>query len=346
MKDELKIISVDDNLVNLMLMESFAEVLGYEVSSFENPKKALDYVSQNGFDLAFVDYMMPDMDGVTLIKELRQYDTLAPIIMVTAVNDDDDVKIKALEAGATDFLTKPLNAVEFNARFKNLLDLRIGQLKIHNKALLLQDEIQKATETIRNRELEALNLLAKAAEFRDENTGNHILRVGKYSKLIAKGCGEDEKFQDMIFSASPLHDIGKIGISDSILNKPGKLTEEEMNIMKTHSYIGYNILKDAESPYVKMGAEISLYHHEKYNGQGYPNGVSGNDIPISSRIVAVADVFDALTSKRPYKDAWPLEKAFNLLIEEKNKHFDPVLVDCFIENKDEITKIFNKYNNL
>ncbi len=345
MKDNLKIISVDDNIVNLMLLESLAEVAGYKVKNFENPVEALEYISKNGIDLAFVDFMMPDMDGITLIKEIRKINNLAPIIMVTAVGDDDQVKVKALEAGATDFLTKPLNTVEFNARFQNLLNLRMGQLKVENKALLLQDEIDKATQTIKNRELEALSLLAKAAEYRDEDTGNHIHRVANYSKLIAENYGLDEKFQEMLFFAAPLHDIGKIGISDDILNKPGRLNDEEMTTMKKHPYIGYNILKNADSPYVKLGAEISLYHHEKYDGTGYPNQISGSEIPLSGRIVAIADVFDALTSKRPYKEAWELEKAFDLLVSEKGKHFDPELVDCFINANEKIIKIYKTFND-
>ena len=342
--ENMKILSIDDNKTNLLIIESYAKNLSLQIDSFLEPKEGLFSSKNIEYDLVIVDYMMPEMNGLEFIQEFRKINIETPIIMLTAVGDDMQLQIKALEYGANDFLSKPINAPAFKARIINSLNLRKCQLLLKNKALLLQEEVDKAVFRLKESEHETLQILGKAAEYKDPETNAHTQRVAHYCKLLANACGLDEKLQDIIFYASPFHDIGKIGIADRILLKPAKLDEDEYEIMKKHSQIGYEILKGSKSKYLKAGGVIAYNHHEKYDGTGYPNGLKGENIPIFGRITAIADVFDALTSKRPYKKAWSIDEAFNLLLEEKGKHFDPVLVDLFIENKEDVMNINNIFS--
>ena len=341
--ENMKILSVDDNKTNLLIIESYAKILNLQIKSYLNPKEALLDSFENEYDLIIVDYMMPEVNGLDFIQSFRSRNQSTPIIMLTAVGDDMALQIKALEYGANDFLSKPINAPVFKARIINMMKLRKSQLLIENKALLLQEEVEKATKRLKESEYETLETLGKSAEYKDPETNAHTQRVAHYCKLLAKSCGLDENLQDIIFYASPLHDLGKIGIADNILLKPAKLSQEEFEVMKTHTTIGYEILKRSKSKYLKAGAVIANSHHEKYDGTGYPNRLKGDDIPILGRITAIADVFDALTSVRPYKKAWELEDAFGFLITEKEKHFDPKLVDLFIENKNEVIEINHRF---
>ncbi len=227
-----------------------------------------------------------------------------------------------------------------------MLKLREYQLKISNRAKWLEDEVKKATMEIENREEEIIFRLSRAAEYRDDDTGQHIKRMAFYSYTIAQALNLDNKFTEMILKASPMHDVGKIAIPDEILLKPGKLTKEEFEIIKTHTLSGYKILENSDIELLKLSAEIALTHHEKFNGKGYPNELKGNKIPLSGRICAVADVFDALTSKRPYKDPWPVEKALNLLKEERGNHFDPDCIDAFFNVLNKISEIKEMDNEL
>ena len=341
--ENMKILSIDDNKTNLLIIESYAKILNLEIESFLNPKEALEASFENEYDLVIVDYMMPEINGLEFIQSFRQNNQNTPIIMLTAVGDDMELQIKALEYGANDFLSKPINAPAFKARIINMLKLRKSQLLLQDKALLLQDEVNSATIRLKESEHETLQMLGKSAEYKDPETNAHTQRVAYYCKLLARAYGLDENLQDIIFYASPFHDLGKIGIPDNILLKPGKLDDDEFTIMKQHASIGYEILKGSKSKYLKAGGVIAYNHHEKYDGTGYPNGLKGESIPIFGRITAVADVFDALTSSRPYKKAWSLEEAFDFLIEEKSVHFDPKLVDLFLENKNEVINIHNKF---
>lgn len=340
------IISVDDNRVNLLLIEHLAAAIGHSVKSFLNPFDALEYIRNNDIDVALVDYMMPGMNGVELTKLLKSVQPDVPVIMITAVQDDKSVKIGAFEAGATEFLTKPIDPTEFKARLSNILSIRKYRRMLFERAVSLQSEVEKATEMIRAREFEALSLLGRVAEYRDEETGEHILRVGHYSRIIAEGMKCKDDFSSMLFHIATLHDIGKIAVSDTILNKPGKLTAEEFDAMKKHTVFGYDILKKAESPYIRDGAEIAMYHHERYDGAGYPEGLSGEDIPLGARIVSLADVFDALTSKRPYKEAWPFDVALDYIIQEKRKHFDPGIVDAFLKGVEQVRAVYFDHKNV
>ena len=342
--ENMKIISIDDNKTNLLIIESYAKNLSLQIDSFLEPKEALVASSNIEYDLVIVDYMMPEINGLEFIQEFRKNNPEIPIIMLTAVGDDMQLQIKALEYGANDFLSKPINAPAFKARIINMLKLRKSQLLLKDKAMLLQEEVDKATFRLKESEHETLQMLGKTAEYKDPETNAHTQRVSHYCKILARAYGLDENLQDIIFYASPFHDLGKIGIPDRILLKPGKLDADEYEIMKKHSQIGYEILKGSKSKYLKAGGVIAYNHHEKYDGTGYPNGLRGQSIPIFGRITAIADVFDALTSIRPYKKAWSVDEAFNLLIEEKNRHFDPILVDLFIKNKEDVMNIHNKFS--
>lgn len=341
MSIKMNIVSVDDNTVNLLLIEALTKDLGMNIKSFTSAEAALEFIENgNPADIILTDYMMPDMHGVDFIKLIRTTNSEIPIVMITAVTDDNVLKIKALEEGATEFLNKPLNPTEFKARLNNLANLRKAQLLLKDRALLLEEEVRKSVRVIEEREHEALFVLGRASDYKDPETGLHISRVAAYSVLIVKAMGGSIAEQEIMFHAAPLHDIGKIGIPDEILLKPGKYTSEEYDIMQKHPLIGYEMLKTAKSSYLRKGAEIALSHHEKYNGTGYPNKLKGEEIPLSGRILAVADVFDALTTERPYKKAWSVEDAIGLLEREKGQHFDPKIVDIFIQHIDDVKKIY------
>jgi len=293
-----------------------------------------------------VDYMMPEMDGIEFITQFQsiQKEVMIPIIMVTA-NDQSDVRYKALEIGATDFLNKPIDKTEFMIRVKNLLALRSSQMKLADQTLWLKDEVLKATQEIRNREQEIIFRLTKAAEYRDPETGGHIKRMAHYSRHIAMQLGMSAEEQNLILEAAPMHDIGKVGIPDSILLKPGKLDPLEFDIMKEHAQYGYDILNGSQSKLMQLGAEIALSHHEKYDGSGYPNGLKDDSISIYGRIIAVADVFDALTSERPYKKAWSIDDAISFLRENSGTHFDRSCVYAFLQDMDEVLRIKERFRD-
>ncbi len=335
------IVLIDDIQLNLTLLWHLVKRIdGYKPLNFLDPKEALEWCMDNEYELVVVDYMMPEMDGIEFIKRLKSnpgHEDI-PVLMVTA-NDEVDVRHTALEAGATDFLTKPIDKVEFMIRVRNMLSLRDHQCKLSDKAQWLEDEVQKATCEIREREEELIHRLSKAAEYRDPETGGHIKRMSWYSKHIAAQLGFSLTRQSLVLEAAPMHDIGKVGIPDAILLKPGRLEVVEFELMKDHARIGYEILSGSTSQLMQIGAEIALTHHEKYDGTGYPCGLKGEDISIYGRIIAVADVFDALTSSRPYKKAWPIENAIEFLKENSGKHFDPTCVAAFFKDWDDVLAI-------
>jgi putative two-component system response regulator len=291
-----------------------------------------------------VDYMMPDIDGLEFIQRFRTLPQCSdiPILMITA-NDQKQVRYRALDSGANDFLAKPVDKVEFLARAKNMLSLSSARRKLADHAQWLASEVRKATEVILQRERDTVFRLCKAAEYRDPETGAHILRMAHYSQLIAKNLGLPIEQQELLLEAAPMHDLGKVGITDNILLKPGKLDAAEFEIMKQHAAFGYELLKDSTSRVLQAGAEIALGHHEKFDGSGYPQGLRGELIPLFSRIVAVADVFDALTSERPYKKAWTLEQAVDFLNAGAGSHFDPQCVQAFLNGFDEVLAIRERY---
>ncbi len=339
---------VDDQSTSRAILEQVVRSLDERVmvEGFVRPVDAVVWATRHVADLVLVDYMMPEMDGIEFCKRLRAlpgYEHV-PIMMVT-VHDDRTVRYAALDAGITDFLTKPVDARECLARCRNLLMLRRQHLALEDRRRLLEGMVEEATREIRDREKETLLRLARAGEFRDEETGYHLLRMARYSRLIAQAIGLDREETETIELAAPLHDIGKIGISDQILLKPGKLDQDEWDVMQRHPVIGHEILKGSASKYVRMGALIALGHHEKYDGSGYPNGLEGDHIALCARVVAVADVYDALTSVRPYKAAWPSADAFEYLRSQRGRHFDPQLVDAFLGKRDEVVRIQHEWRD-
>lgn len=341
----MRILIIDDTQLNITLLQYLVKKIPEcESVAFTDPHQALDWCRDNEPDLVVVDYMMPEMDGIVLTQKFRALANYAdiPVLMVTA-NSETAVRHNALTSGVTDFLNKPLDNIEFIARANNMLALRQSQKKLRNHADWLADEVSKATAKILERERETIFCLSKAAEFRDPETGAHIIRMAHYSKHIARILNLPVDQQDLLLEAAPMHDVGKVGIADAILLKPGKLTEAEFTIMKQHTSIGYALLKVGGSPLLKVAAEIANTHHEKFDGTGYPQGLAGTAIPLFGRIVAVADVFDALTSERPYKKAWSVEKASELLREGAGKHFDPICVDAFFSDFDEVMSIKNTF---
>lgn len=253
--------------------------------------------------------------------------------------------MKALESGATEFLYLPFNKYEFIMRVKNLLELRKYQRRVENRANVLANEVKEATKSIIEREKETLEVLVETAKKKDSDTGNHVVRVAKYSKVLAKALGMSEEEQEEIYYAAQLHDLGKIGISEELINKSGQFTLEEFEVIKTHTTIGYDILKNRSSKYLKKGGIVALSHHERYDGLGYPNGLKGNEIPIEGRIVAIADVFDALLMKRSYKDSWSIEDAIDYIKEKRGTQFDPYLVDIYMDNIEEIRRISYEFKD-
>jgi len=336
-----KVLIVDDAEINLILFEALLKRMGNcEVVKFSSSVAGLACAKSTDFDLVIVDYMMPDLNGMEFITAFRAAPGREhiPVLMITA-NDHKQVRYDALAMGASDFLTKPVDKIEFKARVNNMLLLGASRKVLANHAAWLAEEVRKATFAIKERERETVLRLSKAAEYRDPETGAHILRMAHYSELIARGLGMPEADCELLLEAAPMHDIGKVGIADSILLKPGQLTPAEFEIMKQHAVIGYKILKGSASRVLQAGAGIALGHHEKFDGSGYPSGLRGEVIPIFSRIVAVADVFDALTSKRPYKPAWSLERAREHLQTNAGSHFDPSCVAVFLAKWEQVLEI-------
>jgi two-component system response regulator RpfG len=340
-----RVVIVDDRGTARSLLEGLARTLepGVIVESYADPQDALEQMRLTTPDLVITDYRMPGMDGIEFTRRIRAERRLAdvPIIIVTVV-EDRQIRYQALENGATDFLTRPIDPQECRARCINLLALRRTQKMLSDRALWLEEQVMQATREVRTRERETLLKLAKAGEYRDSDTGNHIIRMSRYSRLIAEELKLTAMECDEIESAAPMHDIGKIGIPDQILLKPGRLTPEEQAIMRRHPAIGHEILSNSPSRYLQMGAVIALGHHEKYDGSGYPHGLAGENIPLPARIAAVADVFDALTSKRPYKDAWSFQDALALIRAESGKHFDPTCVRAFELRIDAVAAIMRE----
>lgn len=339
------ILIVDDTEINLILFAALVKKLDdCESHSFSSSAAALEWAASHTLDLLIVDYMMPEIDGLEFIARFRAlpgHDGV-PILMITA-NDQKPIRYRALDLGANDFLIKPVDKIEFLARTKNMLMVSEARKQLVDRAAWLAEEVRKATAEIVNRERETVLRLCKAAEYRDPETGAHILRMAHFSRLIARNLGMGVDDQELLLEAAPMHDIGKVGIADHILLKPGRLDAAEFDIMKQHAMFGYELLKGSSSKVLQAGAEIALGHHEKFDGSGYPKGLKGTEIPIFSRIVAVADVFDALTSERPYKKAWTVEAAVDFLTAGAGTHFDPDCVRAFLEAWEEVEAIRSQY---
>ncbi len=342
------ILIIDDNQMNLEVVEATLDSAGYtHITGLSKPQNLAQLMQQERFDLVLLDINMPIMNGFAVLDLFTSDFTpeqCPPIIMLTAQHDVNS-RVRALEAGASDYVVKPFNRTELLKRI--LIHLENWHLKrrLKQENQQLEQKVLLRTKALEAAQLEMIYRLGRAAEYRDNETGNHVKRVSLLAKRIAEQAGMPRDFCELIAIASPMHDIGKIGVSDTILLKPGKLTDEEFLIMQDHVKIGAEILENANSSLIQMAREIALTHHEKYNGKGYPHGLKGENIPISGRIVAIADVFDALTSKRPYKRAWRTEDAINLIIREKGEHFDPHLVDIFVTLVPELDRLFTGFRD-
>ncbi|MCB4437103.1 two-component system response regulator [Alteromonas sp. McT4-15] len=312
---------VDDEPVNLRVLKQLLAA-DYQLIFAKNGEEALKLAPARRPNLILLDVMMPGITGFEVCRQLKGLPETKhiPIIFVTALNDDHD-EAEGFDAGAVDYIIKPISPAVVKARVKTHLSL------------------VQADELLESR-LQVVQRLGRAAEYKDNETGMHVMRMSHYSKVLAIAYGLTDKQAEILLHAAPMHDIGKIGIADSIMLKPGKLTEEEFALMKHHPEIGAEIIGDCgDSLLLNVAKSVSLTHHEKWDGSGYPRGLSGEDIPIEGRICAIADVFDALTSKRPYKEAWSIEKTVDFLKEQKGKHFEPKLVDLLIENLPQILEI-------
>jgi len=342
------VLILDDQSISRMILEELIRSIDKEihVESFADPVKALQWAKENSHDLVITDFKMPNMDGVEFTHWFRQIPTCAdvPLVIITCV-DDKSVRYRALEAGATDFLSKPIDHYECRARCRNLLQLRQQQQIIKDRARWLEQEVFDKTHALEQREKETLLRLAKAGEYRDEDTGNHVVRMAEYAFLIAQEIGLDKEVCAIIRHAAPMHDIGKIGVPDHILLKRGRLDPDEWSKMQTHTSIGYEILRDSPSFFLKSGAIIALGHHERFDGGGYPQGLTENNIPIEARVAAVADVFDALQSERPYKKAWNIERTLEYMREQRAQHFDPECIDAFFNRLEQILAVKSRFSD-
>ena len=333
------VLILDDQLISRMILEELVRSIGTDTAavSFDDPVRALEWVKRHPVDLVLTDFKMPAMDGVEFTQWLRKIPACAdvPLVIITCL-EDKKVRYRALEAGATDFLTKPIDHHECRARCRNLLKLREQQAIVRDRARWLEREITDKTRELEQREKETLLRLARAGEYRDNDTGCHVMRMAHTARLIAEALGESGDFCDIIEQAAPMHDIGKIGIPDHILLKPGRLSDRERQVMMQHAHIGHEILRDSPSEFLKAGATIAWCHHEQYGGGGYPRGLQGAEIPLEARIVALADVFDALLARRPYKDPWSLDATLGYLRQQRGRHFDPDCVDALFASLDRI----------
>ncbi len=316
------------------------------VEDFFDAEEALDWCRENPVDLVLVDYSMPGMNGVEFTEGFRRLPQHrdVPLVMIT-INEDEDVRLDALEAGATDFLNKPLDHFELRARCQNLLTLRRHQQNTKERAAWLEQRVSEAIKEVEEREKDMLRRLRLANEQSTVYTPNHATRVTKIARLIGEYVGMNESDLDILDHAAPMHDIGKSAIPESILMKSGELSDGEYDRAKQHSEMGYQLLKDSPSRYLKVSAQIALHHHERYDGTGYPHGLAGEQIPLPARIVAIVDVLDALVSKRPYRDAWPLERAMQYIKDLSGQHFDPRCVDALLSQSTRVKGVLADHPN-
>ncbi|MBM4352312.1 MAG: response regulator [Deltaproteobacteria bacterium] len=343
----------DDEDNNLFIMKATLKAEAYRVHAFKDGMSLLDFLNQGTEppDLMLLDVMMPGLSGFDVLREVRSIPRYArvPIVMVTGL-DDIQHKVTGLDTGADDYVGKPFHPLEVRARVRSLLRIKLLGDQIEKSNLLLSDEKLHLESLVRERTLELENTtlgvvaaLEKANELNDTDTGMHLLRVCSYSELIAREIGLPGQAVVRIRRFASLHDVGKVGLPDEVLKKPGPLTQAEFDVMKRHTVMGYEMLTLARSD--PMARNIALCHHEKFNGRGYPYGLAGTDIPLEARIVALADVFDALTTRRCYKNAYPLEMARRTIEEERGKHFDPALVDIHLGRWDDIREILKRYQD-
>ncbi len=334
--DKATILVVDDTPANIDILVGMLEE-DYKIKVALNGAKALELIRRSPPDVILLDVMMPEMSGHDVCRILKSDPVTRsiPIIFVTALSENTDETL-GFELGAVDYITKPVSAPIVKARLKT-------HLALYDKKRLLEQEVALRTQELEETRLEIIRRLGRAAEYKDNETGLHVIRMSHYSRLLAVQLGLPSSFCELLYQAAPMHDIGKIGTPDEVLKKPGKLDDEEWKIMQQHAVIGAEIIGDHSDPLLQMARRIALTHHEKWDGSGYPNGLAGEDIPIESRIVAIADVFDALTSERPYKLPWTIDATVELLENQAGKHFEPRLVAEFKKILPQVIEIRDAY---
>jgi putative two-component system response regulator len=348
-----RIMIVDDDPKVRRALERVLQRQGFAVFQSEGGEPVFKQIEDLAPDLLLLDLAMPGLDGFTIAKTVKGNPAVnhIPIILLTGL-DGVDNHVKAFDIGVDDFMSKTADPAEILARVRYHLKIKAHNDRLHTTRVYLEDtvalksgQLVKALDQLKDASIEIIWRLTAASEYRDNETGAHIRRMSHYSAAIARRLKLKSKAVEAILYAAPMHDIGKIGIPDKILLKPGKLDTKEWEVMRMHPIIGANILKDSRISFIRMGATVALTHHEKWDGSGYPQGLAGPKIPLAGRIVALADVFDALTSERPYKEAFSIEQARQLIIEQRGKHFDPQVVDAFLAIPDEILKIKETYQD-
>jgi putative two-component system response regulator len=336
-----KILIVDDEIANISLLEDILENEGYiNFKSTLDSRKALDLYKEYCPDLVLLDLNMPYLDGFMVMEQLNEFEknSYAPVLVLTA-QSDRNTRLRALAAGARDYIEKPFDITEVTHRISNMLEVRLLHNQVRNQNFVLEKKIKERTVEVENTRQEAILRLGRAAEYRDNETGMHVIRMSRLSAKLAKEIGLSEDECQLMLQASPMHDVGKIGIPDEILLKPGKLNDDEWVIMKKHPEIGAEILSGSQSTVMQVAASIALTHQERWDGSGYPNKLKGEEIPLAGRVVAICDVFDALTSKRYYKEAFTVEKSMEIIEQASGKDFEPRLVHAFKKVLPEMVRI-------
>lgn len=344
------VLVVDDEARNVKLLETLLHADGHATISARNGQEALALAVESKPDLILLDIMMPDMDGFETVARLKADPRTqpVPVIMVTAL-DDRESKLRALQAGAEEFLSKPIQSADLRVRVCNLLRLKEYSDLLSKHNLLLEEQVSQRTAQLKEAYRDTMFTLVRAAERKDAESGHHIRRISHYCRALTAAMQVPIELQDTICDASPMHDIGKIGIPDQVLLKPSSLTPQEWAIMKTHCALGASILASGTSPYTRMGADIALNHHERWDGSGYPNGRKGEEIPWAARVMQICDVYDALRSRRPYKP--PLDHAHAVSIIQKGDgrtqpgHFDPAVLACFATQTVRFAAIYESHSN-
>lgn len=345
--DRPTVLVIEDEAQNRMIVRGALEN-EFSVIEASNGLEGLEILKESPPDVIILDLRMPKMDGFQFLQEFQHLDPsfrTIPILVLTASTEYQS-RLKALSLGATDFITKPFDLHELRLRVRNNYELK--RYRDHLEELVEERtiELRDAYRALKQTQVLILEKLGRAAEYRDDETGQHIQRMAHYSRIIAQTMGLPRNVCEMIFLAAPMHDIGKIGIPDGVLLKPGRLQPGEFDIMKRHTIIGADILSGTDNALLEMGRRLALYHHEKWDGTGYPEGLKGEDIPIEARIVACADVFDALTSNRIYRPAWPTERAIDYIFKNSGTHFDPDVVEAFRKSLEEILYIKNQIKDI
>ncbi len=342
-----KILIADDQLFHIMVLEELCRDLGYETVKARNGREVVEFARTEHPDCILMDVVMPEMDGLEATAHLKNDKDTAhiPVIIITGLDSRKD-RLAGIAIGADDFLTKPIDNEELSLRLRNNLRNKEFHDFLAEHKQLLEKQVAERTLLLREGYIDTIHRLVLASEFKDEYTGAHISRISYYSREIAEACNLGSEFAESIFYASPMHDVGKVAIPDAIQQKPGPLNASEWQIMKTHTTIGAEILEGSNSPYLQMAVDIARYHHERWDGKGYPNGLKGEEIPLTARIMNICDQYDALRSERPYKQAFSHEKSCTIILQGSDRtspeHFDPEVLEVFRKCRGRFAEIYEE----